>query len=207
MATPFLDLQGNPISQDQVLGNSALVLLQDGVAVKTPLRCLWSNPSDVEGNLQSLRREQDVYCRLQSSDDDRLNGSRPSHELQLSWCLEMACIFSYIHDLCVLVADIVSRNSLLDSNLFLKFCDFSEASLLPLGSHMEAVDDTGFTTQIDIGLLGAVMHEIVTGESAKIDLFRDTFFTDGRAYRPKREYLPETSDIWLGWIIEGCWGG
>ncbi|KAJ5202968.1 hypothetical protein N7449_005047 [Penicillium cf. viridicatum] len=42
----------------------------------------------------------------------------------------------------------------------LKFCDFSEASLLPLESNMETVDDNGFTIQIDVGLLGAVMYEI-----------------------------------------------
>lgn len=49
----------------------------------------------------------------------------------------------------VLVADIASRNFLLDLDLNIKFCDFSEASLLPL-------DDNGYTTRIDIGFLGAV---------------------------------------------------
>ncbi|KKK16635.1 hypothetical protein ARAM_000533 [Aspergillus rambellii] len=41
----------------------------------------------------------------------------------------------------------------------------------------------------------------------RVDLFKDNSPTDGRAYWPKRELLPETTDIWLGWIIEGCWDG
>ncbi|RHZ56940.1 hypothetical protein CDV55_103152 [Aspergillus turcosus] len=188
MSSPFLDIQGNPIPQEQVLGSggSAVVLLQNDVAVKTPLRYLWSSDSDVQVNIESLRREQAVYRRLQNPGDERSEGivrcigfsneatqlaymvngdlrtylakCRPSHQLQLTWFNEMARTLSYIHDRRVLVADIASRNFLLDSDLSLKICDFSEASLLPLDSDMEAVDDNGYTTQIDIGLLGAVIH-------------------------------------------------
>ncbi|RLL95909.1 hypothetical protein CFD26_103065 [Aspergillus turcosus] len=190
MSSPFLDIQGNPIPQEQVLGSggSAVVLLQNDVAVKTPLRYLWSSDSDVQVNIESLRREQAVYRRLQNPGDERSEGivrcigfsneatqlaymvngdlrtylakCRPSHQLQLTWFNEMARTLSYIHDRRVLVADIASRNFLLDSDLSLKICDFSEASLLPLDSDMEAVDDNGYTTQIDIGLLGAVMYEV-----------------------------------------------
>ncbi|GIJ90263.1 hypothetical protein Asppvi_009217 [Aspergillus pseudoviridinutans] len=237
MSSPFLDIQGNPIPQEQVLGNgaSAVVLLQNDVAVRTPLRYLWSSDSDVEVNIESLRREQDVYRRLQNPGDDRSEGvvrcikfsneatqlayvvngdlrtylakCRPSPQLQLTWFNEMARTLSYIHDRRVLVADIASRNFLLDSDLSLKICDFSEASLLPLDSVMEAVDDNGYTTQIDIGLLGAVMYEVVTGHKCEIDLFKDNSPSDGRAHWPEREFLPSTQGIWLGWIIEGCWNG
>lgn len=237
MSSPFLDLRGNSIPKDNVLGsgNSALVMLQNSVAVKTPLRCIWSSDSDVAGNIQSLRREQDVYHRLQGLEDERSGGVvrcigvsseatqlaymangdlrtyltkfRPSNKLQLTWFHEMARTLGYIHDRRVLVADIASRNFLLDSHLSLKFCDFSEASLLPLESDMETVDDNGFTIQIDVGLLGAVMYEVITGNKCEIDLFKHNSPTDGRAYWPKRSFLPSTHDIWLGWIIEGCWNG
>ncbi|KAJ5370030.1 uncharacterized protein N7496_006122 [Penicillium cataractarum] len=237
MSSPFLNIQGDPIPPEQVLGSgaSAVVLLQNNVAVKTPLRYLWSSDFDVRANTESLRREQSIYSRLQCPEDERSDGvvrcigfsaeatqlaymvngdlrtylaeRRPSYQLQLTWFREMARTLSYIHDRRVLVADIASRNFLLDSDLSLKLCDFSEASLFPLDSNMDAVDDNGFTTQIDIGLLGAVMYEIVTGNKCEVDLFKDNSLTDGRAYWPERKSLPITEDIWLGGVIEGCWDG
>ncbi|KAL5366215.1 hypothetical protein BJX96DRAFT_169748 [Aspergillus floccosus] len=176
----------DPIPQGQVIGcgSSGVVLLQDGVAVKTPLRYIWSSDYEVDANIQSLRREQDVYRRLHSLEDARSKGI-----LQLAWCYEMTCTLCYIHDRRVLVADISSRNFLLDSDLSIKIGDFSEASLLPLESDMETVDDNGFTTQIDIGLLGAVMYEVVTGNRCEVDLFKANSPTDGRAYWPDRKTL------------------
>ncbi|KAE8377569.1 hypothetical protein BDV26DRAFT_281740 [Aspergillus bertholletiae] len=193
MATSFLDLQGNPISEEQVLGSggSALVLIQDNVAVKIPLRCPWSNTYEVQANTQKLRHEQDSY----------LTKCQPSLQLQLLWCLEITRTLSFIHDRCVLVADIASQNFLLDSDLSIKLCDISEASILPLGSDMKTVDDHGFNAQIDIGLLGTVMYEIVTGEKLRVDLFKDNSPTDGRAHWPKREFLLKTTDLWLGCSI------
>lgn len=128
----------------------------------------------------------------------------PSHQLQLTWFREMASTLSYIHDRRVLVADIASRDFLLDSALSLKICDFSEASFLPSDSDMDGVDENGFITRIDIGLLGVVMHEVVTDE---VDLFKDKSPTDGRAHWPEGKFLPSTQDIWLSGIIEGCWDG
>lgn len=86
-------------------------------------------------------------------------------------------------------------------------CDFSEACLLPLDIDMETADENGFTMRIGIGLLGAVIYEVVTGNKCEVDLFKENAPSDGRAYWPKREFLPSTQDIWLGWIKEGCWNG
>ncbi|KAL2801715.1 kinase-like domain-containing protein [Aspergillus granulosus] len=237
MSSPFLDIHGDPIPQERILGNgaSAVVLLQNDVAIKTPLRYRWSSESEVQANAQSLMHEQDVYRRLQNPRDDRSHGVvrciglstdttqlaymangdlrtylakfRPPRQLQLKWFKQMARTLSFIHDRRVLVADIASRNFLLDSDLSLKICDFTEASLLPLDCDMETVDDNGYTTQIDVGLLGAVMYEVITGNRCEIDLFRDNSPTDGRAYWPERRFLPSTRGIWLGWLIEGCWDG
>lgn len=132
----------------------------------------------------------------------------PSHKLQLAWFYEMARTLGYVHEKCVLVAGITSRDFLLDSDLSLKLCDFSESSLLPLDSNLETVDGNGFTIQIDIGLLGAVsMYEVVMGNKCEIDLFEDNSPTDGRDYWPERKSLPSTDGIWLGWVIEHCWDG
>lgn len=60
MPSPFLDLQGDSIPEKHVLGCgcTAVLLLQNGVAVKTPLRYLWSSDSDVDVNVQSVKHEQ-----------------------------------------------------------------------------------------------------------------------------------------------------
>ncbi|RAL17548.1 uncharacterized protein BO97DRAFT_439429 [Aspergillus homomorphus CBS 101889] len=81
---------------------------------------------------------------------------------------EISRTLDYIHDRRVLVADIASRNFLLNSDLSLKICDFSKASLLPLDSDMEAADDHGHNIQIDIDLLRAVIYEVVTGNKCQI---------------------------------------
>ena len=51
------------------------------------------------------------------------------------------------------------------------------------------------------------MYEVATGIKCEVDLFKDNSPTDGSAYWPRREYLPSTQDIWLGWTVEGCWDG
>lgn len=131
--------------------------------------------------------------------------NRPSRALQLSWFRAMAYTLAHIHGKKVLVADIATRNFLLDSDLSIKTCDFSEASVLPVDTDMDTADDNGYTTRIDIGQLGAVMYEDITGHKCDIDLFKDNLPSDGRASWPQRENLPNSEHIWLGSIIEGCW--
>lgn len=104
----------------------------------------------------------------------------------------MAYTLSYIYERCVLIIDIVSQNFLLNSNLSLKFYDFTEASLLLLGSNIDAVDDNGYITQIDIGLLGAIIYEVMTSNKCEIDLFLNNSPTDSRAHWPERKLLLST---------------
>lgn len=246
MTSPFCDAQGGTIPDEQILGSggSAVVILRDGVAVKTPLRALWSTEYEIQANIDSLRREQDVYRRLQPACaphdecDARSRGvvrclqlapdaihlahmphgnlrtylatskQQPSRAHQLQWCIEIAQALNYIHDRCVLVADIASRNVLVGADLSVKLCDFSEASLLPLGTDMRTADDNGYTVKIDIGLLGAVMYEVATGSiECKVDLYRDNSPSDGRAYWPARSTLPDTHGVAFGDIVDGCWQG
>jgi serine/threonine protein kinase len=146
----------------------------------------------VEVNIDVIHREQDVYRRLSPTAENQLDGvvpyiqlspnathlvympngdlrvyleanEKPPASLQLSWFRQMARALEQIHDRRVLAADIASRNFLLDSDLSIKFCDFTEASVLPLEECMDTADDNGYSIQTDIGQLGTVMYEVVTG--------------------------------------------
>jgi serine/threonine protein kinase len=189
----------------------------------------------VELNIDVIHREQDVYRRLSPTADSQLDGVVPYIQLspkathlaymsnrdlraylaanektplplQLSWFRQMARALEQIHDRRVLVADIASRNFLLDSDLSIKFCDFTEASVLPFEACMETADDNGYSIQTDIGQLGTVMYEVVrSGQRCQFDLFKDNPPDDGRARLASRDSLPSTEELWLGPIIERCW--
>lgn len=233
----FLDLEGGKILESELLGygGTGVVILRDGMAIKMPLRRSRSSEADVREKLKVIRIEQDVYRRLSPSQTEQCPGVVPclgftedtiqlaymqngelraylesptaSRAQQLSWFRQMARALAHIHDRRVLVTDIATRNFLLDTDLSVMFCDFNNASLLPVQMDMETVDDDGYTVAVDIGMLGAVMYEIVTGSKCEIDLYKDNDPTDGRAYWPRRADLPSTENLWLGSIIEDCWTG
>ncbi|OJD12947.1 serine/threonine protein kinase [Emergomyces pasteurianus Ep9510] len=229
MSSMFLDLDGNRIPEDQVLGygGSGLVIFHDGMAVKNPVRYSHSTDADVETYIGTIQHEQDVYRRLDRCDgvvpcigfsktatqlafmkngDLRtyLTRNQAPKALQLSWFREMAHALARIHDRSVIVADIASRNFLLDTDLSIKFCDFSESSIMPLDSDMDTIDDKGYSVQTDIGELGAVFYEVVTGERCGFDLYENQQ-GDLAVRWPRRESLPRTQNVWLGPIIEQCW--
>lgn len=66
MSYLFQDLEGNPIYQGHVLGygGSAVVILQDNLAIKKPLRYFWSSDADVKASVEVIQSEQDIYRRL-----------------------------------------------------------------------------------------------------------------------------------------------
>ncbi|KAI9923378.1 hypothetical protein MW887_009928 [Aspergillus wentii] len=213
----FIDLDGKPIPDSEILGYG-----RSG-----------STDDDVHVNVEVIQREQEVYRRLNSTGNGRIDGvvpcislstkatslacmengdlrtylekNKPSLAVQILWFRQMARVLEQVHDRCVLVADVATRNFLLDSDLSVKLCDFSEASVLPLDTVMEAVDDNGFSIQTDIGQLGAVMYEVVTGSKCDFDLFKNNPPYDGRATWPERPSLPNTDELWIGPIIEKCW--
>lgn len=117
----------------------------------------------------------------------------------------MAHTLIHIHDLCVIVADIATRNFLLAADLSVKFSDFTESSILPLGTNMQNTDDAGYSIYTDIGQLGAVMYGVITGKPCDFDLFKNQPAGPATAAWPQREDLPSTQNIWLGSIIETCW--
>ena len=60
---------------------------------------------------------------------------------------------------------------------------------------------------MDIRLLGAIFHEVVTGSKCSIDCYSDNDSTDDRVHRPKGSTLPSNDYLWLGSIIDDCWTG
>jgi serine/threonine protein kinase len=215
--------------QEQILGigRTGFVVRQRQLAVKFPLR--WSRDEEVEANIESLQHEQAIYQRLGRCDgivpflgfseiSTQLrvmeNGdlrsylarhTKPSKSLQLSWFRAMACTLAYIHDRRVLVADIASRNFLLDSDLSIKICDFTESTMMPPDTCMETADYGGYSIQTDIGQLGAVVYEVVVGEKCAFDIFKNVPPELSHGIWPRREHLPSTQGVWLGPIIEKCW--
>lgn len=205
---------------------------RDGWAIKIPRRHPWSCEADLQSNIKVLQHEQEVYRRLNLQSDDYndcivpcarlctnaiqlaemkngdlrayLEKNRPPRSLQIAWFRQMARALEQIHSKSVILADIACRNFLLDSDLSIKACDFSEASILPLGTAIETADDDGYSVRTDIGLLGSVFYEVATGQPCNFDLFESN---DDRATLPHRSSLPRTDTVWMSQIIERCWVG
>ncbi|KAF1959355.1 kinase-like protein [Byssothecium circinans] len=179
---------------------------------------------------EALQREKEVYRRLGPSrgivpcidlsgdgiqmalmtngnlqDYLRLPRYHPERSTQLAWFRDMADTLARIHDRRVIVADIATRNFLLTDDLSVRFSDFTESTILPLDTDIETVDDHGYSIYTDIGQLGAVMYEIITGSHCDFDLFKDQPPGPARAIWPKREDLPSTHGLWLRSIIDACW--
>lgn len=129
----------------------------------------------------------------------------PPQTQLLSWFRQMARALAAIHERRVLVADISARNFLVDKELSVKASDFSESSILDINCNVQTADDCGYTIYTEIGQLGAVFYEVITGDKCSFDLYRHQPHGAAIAVFPRREDLPSTQDLWLGPIIEKCW--
>lgn len=160
------------------------------------VRCY--NPSSTHHSIQmALMKNGDLQHYLAET--------RPGKKTQLSWLTEMAHTMAHIHNRRVIIADIRLDNLLLDDDLAVKFADFGESTLMPLDWSLDGPDDLGCSILTDIGQFGAVMFEIVTGQSCKFDIIQDWKEVGDLPTWPRRDSLPSTSDVWLGHIIEKCW--
>ncbi|KAL4780665.1 kinase-like domain-containing protein [Aspergillus varians] len=173
-------------------GSSGGVVRCDNLAIKSPHRYSWTGPWELEENIGDLKNEQDAYCRFNSfprQETDCIGacmelctnathlafmGNRnfrayskkyriPHGAVQLLWFCQMARALAQVHDKCVIVADVATGNFLIDADLSIKLCDFSNAAIFPLGTVMERADDVGYTVKSNIGQLGAAMCEVATG--------------------------------------------
>jgi serine/threonine protein kinase len=134
-----------------------------------------------------------------------LQDNETTTSLQLTWFRDMARTLAYIHERHVIVADIATRNFLLDSQLCVKISDFTKSSILPATLDMRTVDDAGYSIFTDMGQLGAVMYEVITGQAGEFDLFKNQPPGYAVVTWPQRKDLPSTEGIWLGHVIEKCW--
>jgi len=206
-------------------GSSAVVIAKDKTAVKLPKSYLSGCNDDEDGVIQ---REKDIYLRLGKCDGvvpyldlsgpgivmvwmengslrDYLNKHQVTRSLQLSWFREMSQCLAIIHGHHVIVADINIRNFLVANDMSVKFSDFTESTLVELDLDMQTADDNGYSIYTDIGQIGAVMYEVITGQKCDFDLFKDQPQGPAKAMWPRRDSLPSTQDVWLGLIIEKCW--
>ena len=97
---------------------------------------------------------------------------KPEKSLQLTWIQQMASTIRHVHGQSVIIADIGTRNFLVADDLSIKLCDFTESTIMPLDVNMDEADDSGYSVQTDIGQIGAVMYEVVTGKFFDFDLFK-----------------------------------
>ncbi|KAG5288128.1 hypothetical protein I7I48_10233 [Histoplasma ohiense] len=219
MFSSFLNLDGTPLC-DSVLDHSrtGVVVRRGDITVKLPLRYIGDNNDNTQANCLVIKHEEDVYQQLQNCNDvvccfsfsgyciqmelmengDLATYLKRQHlvqSLQLSWFQQMAHTLVHIHNCCVIVADIATKNFVLSTDLSVKFCDFTESSILPLGSDMERADDHGYSIYTDIGQLGAVIYEVITRQCCEFDLFRDQLSGPACAVWPWREILPSTKNV------------
>lgn len=129
----------------------------------------------------------------------------PEKSTQLSWLASVAHTMSYIHGHRIIIADIRLDNLLLTDDLCVKFSDFGESAMMPLDWDLNGSDDLGFSIMTDIGQFGAVMFEIVTGQTCKFDLAQGRREPGDLYTWPRQDSFPSTINTWLGHIIEKCW--
>lgn len=116
-------------SSDQVLGigRTGLVIQREDTAIKLPIRWTESSDNEIEANLESLQREQDIYKRLGKHDGivnciditptsiqlalmkngdlhTYLSRKRPTKSRQFFWLREMVSALAYIHERCIIVS-------------------------------------------------------------------------------------------------------
>lgn len=144
-----------------------------------------------------------------------LQAQEPPLQLAVSWILKLAETVCYVHLRCIVIADIASRNVLLDREVSIRLCDFSDAGIFPLGTDMSKAESYGLSVKTDVFQFGSLMYEILTRKPFSYDLLANKYVKAQRpengedwepyAIWPRPEDLPNTGDCYLGNIVLGCW--
>lgn len=133
---------------------------------------------------------------------------------RLRWLQEAAHIIRRVHERRVLVADIATRNFLLDENLSLQMCDFTESVIVSNDEDMaNFVSEDFVSVKFDIARFGSMMYKVTSGSryefyvvpEIETDLDDDPESKTFKAW-PTAENLPNTNNV-LGDIIRRCWVG
>ncbi|PYI06789.1 hypothetical protein BO78DRAFT_368351 [Aspergillus sclerotiicarbonarius CBS 121057] len=131
---------------------------------------------------------------------------------RLRWFRNAAEIIFRVHRQLVLVADIAARSFLVNTDLSLQLCDFSESVIIPVNQALDELVLQGLlSTKFDIARFGSMMYEIVSGHRYEFfvtpEVEADLDGGESKTYRkwPTDEKLPDKRDIFLGDIIRKCW--
>lgn len=147
---------------------------------------------------------------------DRYMNSRKAtvidNEQRLAWILNAAEIISRVHRQRVIIADIAARNFLVNTDLSLQLCDFSESLVVPEDRALdEFVSEDFLSIKSDIARFGSMVYEIVSGSryefyvNPEIDVDLDE--SESKTYKewPSSDRFPDTGNVFLGDIIRKCW--
>ncbi|OQE41207.1 hypothetical protein PENCOP_c005G02795 [Penicillium coprophilum] len=233
----LIDDEGHYVQAHSIIasGDAAVVVQREDVAIKMAIVYKYYTMEKVEGNRQKIRREQEVWRRIQPNLETPVEGivhcldlpgdtiemrymsggtlskwlkhrARPSIELQKRWFRQLAIGLHNLHQRRVIHSDILSRNILLDGSLNVVIADLGASTIMPINTVMvNAVDDYNCSIWTDICQLGLVFYEIITGRQTCISLYRSDS-NDSIAIFPPRNILPTLDKrIWAQDIIETCW--
>lgn len=165
--------------------------------------------SDTEIKMPYLRQGSlSGYLRTHS---DSVDGNQ-----RLRWLREAAHIIRRVHERRVLVADIATRNFLLDENLSLQMCDFTESVIVSNDENMASfVSEDFFSVKFDIARFGSMMYEVSSRSryefyvvpEIEAELDDDPESKTFKAW-PTAERFPNTENVFLGDIIKKmlAWG-
>lgn len=133
-------------------------------------------------------------------------------EQRLAWFQNAADIIYRVHGQRVIVADIAARNFLVNEDLSLQLCDFSESIIIPEDTALdEFISEDFLSIKFDIARFGSMVYEIVSGSrfefyvNPEIDMDLDDGVAKTYKKWPTSERFPDTSNILLGDIIRKCW--
>ena len=161
------EIEGEPLVNEDEERSSRIRSIEDEKAI---YRRLGNHPSIVRCyNLSSA--EHTIRMDLMNDGDllQYLTEQKPERSVKLSWFIQMARGIGFIHQKRI-IADVRLENLLLNDGFTLKFADFGISSLMPGDWDLNGADELGFSIMTDIGQLGAVMYQIVTGQECKFDI-------------------------------------
>ncbi|CAG8885683.1 unnamed protein product [Penicillium egyptiacum] len=217
-----IDDEGHYIQLHTIIasGDAALVAHRDDMAIKMAIVYANYTLEEVEENRSKIRREQEVWRRIQPDFETPVEGivqcldlpgdtiemkymsggtlskwlehrARPSIQLQKRWFRQLAIGLHNLHQRRVIHSDILSRNILLDGSLNVAICDLGASSIMPIDTIMaNAVDEYNCSIWTDLCQLGLVFYEIATGRMTSISLYDNGGSDNAVARFPSRDMLP-----------------
>ncbi|KAJ5827853.1 hypothetical protein N7447_004616 [Penicillium robsamsonii] len=218
----LIDDEGHYIKAHTILatGDAAVVVQRGDVAIKMAIVYKNYTLEMVEGNRHRIRREQEVWRRIQPNFDTPVEGivrcldlpgdtielrympggtlskwlkhrARPSIELQKRWFRQLTIGLHNLHQRRIIHSDILSRNILLDGSLNVVIADLGASTIMPIDTVMaDAVDDYNCSIWTDLCQLGLVFYEIATGIQTGISLYNSSDSSNSVAAFPSGDMLP-----------------